>query len=153
MPAFHCWSQLKMRIITSAEKAVPQRTAWQPQPRSVPWISFPSLWCSVSRACLENVMLAVEKNTAGLFPWLLPQLQDGSLGNPPAPPKVLGFPYCFLGTASLNQLLLSLGSRKKMSSLLAVSVARKGDLGDSNSWKGVNGNVLQALNQQFSEMK
>lgn len=58
-------------------------------------------------------MLTVERNTAGLLPWLLPQLQDGSLGNPPAPPKVLCFPYCFLGIVSLNQVLLGLGSRKK----------------------------------------
>lgn len=140
-------------IITSAEKAVPQRTAWQPPPGSLLWISFPSLWCSVSRACLENVMLPVERNTTGLFPWLLPQLQDGSLGNPSAPPEILCFLYCFLGTVRLNQLLLSLGRRKNVSSLLAMSVTKKGHLGDSHSWKGGNGNVVQALNQQFSEMK
>lgn len=139
-------------IMTSAEKAMPQRTAWQPPPHSLPWISFPSLWCSVSRARLENVMLTMERNRAGLFPWLLPQLQDGSLGNPTAPPKALCFPYCFLGTVSLNQLLLSLG-RRKVSSFLALSVTRKGHLGDSHSWKDGNGNVLQALNQQFSDMK
>lgn len=140
-------------IMTSAEKAMPQSTVGQPPPHSLLWISFPSLWCSVSRARLENVMLTMEWSRAGLFPWLLPQLQDGSLGNPPAPPKVLCFPFCFLGIVSLNQLLLSLGRTKKVSSLLAVSVTRKGHLGDSHNWKGGNGNVLQALNQQFSEMK
>lgn len=71
-------------------------------------------------------MLTLERNTAGLLPWLLPQLQDGSLGNPPAPPKVLWCPYCFLGIISLNQLLLSLGRRKKVSSLLAYECYKAG---------------------------
>lgn len=110
------WSQLKMLSLNynlCRESKAPEDSLEASTMQSH-WISSPSLWCSVSRACLENVMLTVERNTAGLLPWLLPQLQDGSLGNPPAPPKVQCFRYCFLGIDSFNLLPLSLGRRKKI---------------------------------------
>lgn len=99
-------------------------------------------WWFVSRTRLENVILRMEKNRAGHSPKLLSWLQNGSLGNPPAAPKGLGFPTSFLGLVSFHQLPLGLGKRKGVSTLLAINVTGKIPLVYSHNWKDGNSNAF-----------